>query len=76
MALLDANRLLFRAARVHNVPLMCQAIALGADRDWIDESTGFSSPIHQSILSGSVMACKFLLLNGAKINAIGKVYLI
>ena len=26
MALLDANRLLFRAARVHNVPLMCQAI--------------------------------------------------
>ena len=52
---------------------MCQAIALGADRDWIDESTEFSSPIHQSILSGSVMACKFLLLNGAKINAIGKV---
>ena len=50
---------------------MCQAIALGADRDWINDSEAeFSSPIHQSILSGSVMACKFLLLNGAKINAV------
>ena len=69
---MDANRLLFRAARVHNVPLMCQAIALGADRDWINEGeeASASMPIHQSILSGSVMACKFLLLNGAKINAV------
>lgn len=70
MNLLDANRLLFRASRVHNVPLMAQAIALGADRDWISESDNFSTPIHQSILSGSVMACEFLLLNGAKINAL------
>ena len=68
--MLEPNRLLFRASRVHNVPLMCQAIALGADRDWINESDNFSTPIHQSILSGSVMACEFLLLNGAKINAV------
>ena len=68
MGELDANRLLFRASRVHNVPLMSQALALGADRDWTNEQ--FSTPIHQSILSGSVMACEFLLLNGAKINAI------
>jgi Arf-GAP/coiled-coil/ANK repeat/PH domain-containing protein len=47
---LDANRLLFRASRVHNVPLMCQAIALGADRDWINPDGNFSSPVHQSIL--------------------------
>ena len=47
---------------------MSQALALGADRDWTNEQ--FSTPIHQSILSGSVMACEFLLLNGAKINAI------
>ena len=65
---LDANILLFRAARVHNVPLMSQALALGADRDWTNEN--FSTAIHQSILSGSVMACEFLLLNGAKINAV------
>ena len=65
---LSANMLLFRAARVHNVPVMSQAIALGADRDWINDETK-SCAIHQSIVSGSVMACEFLLLNGAKINA-------
>ena len=47
---------------------MSQALALGADRDWTNEN--FSTAIHQSILSGSVMACEFLLLNGAKINAV------
>ena len=29
LGILEPNRLLFRASRVHNVPLMCQAIALG-----------------------------------------------
>ena len=67
---LDPNRLLFRASRVHNVPLMSQALALGADRNWINDEQFSSSPIHQSILSGSVMACEFLFLNGAKINQI------
>lgn len=69
MEKLDANRLLFRSARVHNLPVMSQALALGADRDWVN-GEDFSTPIHQSILSGSVMACEFLLLNGAKINAL------
>ena len=45
---------------------MSQALALGADRDW---HSGSSAVIHQSILSGSVMACEYLLLNGAKINS-------
>ena len=54
---LSGNLLLFRAARVHNVPVMGQAVALGADRDWICEESNFSTAMHQSILSGSVMAC-------------------
>ena len=78
---------------------MNQALALGADRDWINFNIPSTSPvIHQSIkrwiivwhrnnglkfyisletvhdviiiYSGSVMACEFLVLNGAKINAI------
>jgi len=73
---LTPDRLLFRAARVHNLPVMSQALAMGADKDWIQnddaESTSpllqSSAVIHQSILSGSVMACEYLLLNGAKIN--------
>ncbi len=64
---LTPNHLLFRAARVHNLPVMSQALALGADRDFEDVS---SRVIHQSILSGSVMACELLLLNGAKIDAL------
>ncbi len=66
---LTPDHLLYRAARVHNLPVMSQALALGADRDWHTEDSA-SSVIHQSILSGSVMACEFLLLNGAKIDVI------
>ena len=66
---LTPNHLLYRAARVHNLPVMSQALALGADRDFFLPG-GDSSVIHQSILSGSVMACEFLLLNGARINAV------
>jgi Arf-GAP/coiled-coil/ANK repeat/PH domain-containing protein len=66
---LTPNHLLYRAARVHNLPVMSQALALGADRDFFLPG-GDSSVIHQSILSGSVMACEYLLLNGARINAL------
>ena len=38
------------AASVHNLPVMSQALALGADRDWINIQSPTSSPvIHQSI---------------------------
>ena len=66
LAKLTPHHLLFRAARVHNLPVMNQALALGANLDWT--SPDGSAIIHQSILSGSVMACEYLLLNGAKIN--------
>lgn len=66
LAKLTPHHLLYRAARVHNLPVMNQALALGANPDWI--SPDGSAVIHQSILSGSVMACEYLLLNGAKIN--------
>ena len=38
------------AAGVHNLPVMNQALALGADRDWVNFHTASTSPvIHQSI---------------------------
>ena len=64
---LTPDHLLYRAARVHNLPVMAQALALGGEKDFVLPATN-SSVIHQSILSGSVMACEFLLLNGARIN--------
>merc|ERR1712142_219176 len=61
---LTPDWLLYRAARVHNLPVMSQALALGADRDWINPTSALAEAvIHQSILSGSVMACEYLLLN-------------
>ena len=66
---LTPDHLLYRAARMHNLPVMAQALALGGEKDFILPATN-SSVIHQSILSGSVMACEFLLLNGARINVV------
>nr|CAD7400251.1 unnamed protein product [Timema cristinae] len=83
--------LLYKAAAAHNLPVMCEALATGADKLWINEEDKSRSPIHQAINSsgpdqlgnmatglrpqtllfqqGSVMACEYLLLNGAKINS-------
>ena len=47
-----------------------QALALGADMEWRCEGEGGRAAVHQSILSGSVMACEFLILNNAKIDAV------
>ena len=66
---LTPDHLLYRAARMHNLPVMAQALALGAEKDFVLPGSS-SSVIHQSILSGSVMACEFLLLNGARINVL------
>ena len=63
------NNLLCKAARAHNLPLMAQALAFGADKDFVSQQNK-SSAIHQTILSGSIMACEFLLLNGAKLNVV------
>ena len=65
---LTPNNLLCRAARRHNLPLMAQAIAFGADTNFCPESK--SRAIHHATLSGSIMACKFLILNGADINVV------
>ncbi|XP_069698905.1 arf-GAP with coiled-coil, ANK repeat and PH domain-containing protein 2 isoform X2 [Periplaneta americana] len=66
---LHSDLLLYKAAAAHNVPVMCQALALGADKLWNNMEDKSRSAIHQAIISGSVMAVEFLLLNGAKINA-------
>ncbi|KAF2898918.1 hypothetical protein ILUMI_07256 [Ignelater luminosus] len=66
---LDPNLLLYKAATAHNLPVMCEALALGADKSWTNADEKGQSALHQAVLSGSVMACAYLLLNGAKINA-------
>ncbi|GLV32415.1 Centaurin beta 1A [Carabus blaptoides fortunei] len=65
---LHADLLLYKAAAAHNIPVMCEAFALGADKHWTNIEDNGRSAIHQAILSGSVMSCEYLILNGAKIN--------
>lgn len=70
MSLLNADILLYKAAAAHNLPVMCQALAMGGDKNWTNESDNGRKPLHQAVISGSVMACEFLLLNGARIDAV------
>ncbi|KFB36776.1 AGAP000563-PA-like protein [Anopheles sinensis] len=66
---LSPNYLLYKAASGHNLPVMSQALALGADKSWANADDADRTPLHAAVLSGSVMSCEFLLLNGASINA-------
>ncbi|XP_045486920.1 arf-GAP with coiled-coil, ANK repeat and PH domain-containing protein 2 [Pieris rapae] len=63
---LSCDAVLCRAARAHNVCVMRAALAAGADPTCRNDRQ--RTPLHCAVLSGSVMACSFLLLNGSKIN--------
>ncbi|XP_062533188.1 LOW QUALITY PROTEIN: arf-GAP with coiled-coil, ANK repeat and PH domain-containing protein 1-like [Armigeres subalbatus] len=65
---LNPNFLLYKAASGHNLPVMCQAMALGADKNWTNPGELDRTALHAAILSGSVMSCEFLLINGCNIN--------
>ncbi|XP_026327195.1 arf-GAP with coiled-coil, ANK repeat and PH domain-containing protein 2 isoform X2 [Hyposmocoma kahamanoa] len=66
MSRLSPPAVLLLAARAHNVPVMRAALAAGADVNHV-HARG-RTPLHAAVLSGSVMACSFLLLNGSKLN--------
>ncbi|KAG7188432.1 hypothetical protein KM043_008078 [Ampulex compressa] len=65
---LHPEMLLYKAAAAHNLPVMCAALAAGADKLWSNINDRGRSALHQAIISGSVMSCEYLLLNGARIN--------
>lgn len=67
---LNPNLLLYKAAAAHNLPVICQAFALGADKNFSNELDMNRTALHQAVLSGSVMACEYVLLNGARIDAV------
>lgn len=51
---LNPNSVLSKAALAHNLPVMAQAIALGADKNWENPENLKRTPLHQSILVVSV----------------------
>ncbi|XP_017881331.1 arf-GAP with coiled-coil, ANK repeat and PH domain-containing protein 2 isoform X1 [Ceratina calcarata] len=65
---LHPEMLLYKAAAAHNLPVMCAALAAGADKSWTNVTDRGRNALHQAIVSGSVMSCEYLILNGARIN--------
>ncbi|VVC29719.1 Arfaptin homology (AH) domain/BAR domain,PH domain-like,Pleckstrin homology domain,Arf GTPase [Cinara cedri] len=68
MSTLGPDMLLYRAALAHNLPVMCHAMAIGADKNWRNPNDNGRTCLFQAVRSGSVMACEYLILNAANIN--------
>lgn len=48
---LNPNYVLYKATMAHNLPVMCQAICLGADKNWENSDNLNRTPLHQAILA-------------------------
>lgn len=56
---LNPDLLLYKAAAAHNLPVMCEAFAIGADKHWKNPEDKGRSAIHQAVLSVSTEALGF-----------------
>uniref|UniRef100_H2LQU0 Arf-GAP with coiled-coil, ANK repeat and PH domain-containing protein n=1 Tax=Oryzias latipes TaxID=8090 RepID=H2LQU0_ORYLA len=65
---LHPGALLYRSAALQNFPLMADALAHGADVNWVNPSEESSTPMIQAVLVNALAACEFLLQNGANVN--------
>ncbi|XP_072334805.1 arf-GAP with coiled-coil, ANK repeat and PH domain-containing protein 2-like [Scyliorhinus torazame] len=59
---------LFRAASVGDLPVMCAALAHGANVNWTNSEDMRRTPLIAAAEVGSLTACEFLLQNGANVN--------
>ncbi|XP_074839019.1 arf-GAP with coiled-coil, ANK repeat and PH domain-containing protein 1 isoform X2 [Carettochelys insculpta] len=65
---LHPGALLYWAAGHHNLPTMADALAHGADVNWVNAGEGSRTPLLQAVAADSLLACEFLLQNGANVN--------
>ncbi|XP_069040152.1 arf-GAP with coiled-coil, ANK repeat and PH domain-containing protein 3 isoform X4 [Lepisosteus oculatus] len=65
---LHPGALIYKAARARNLPVMAEALAHGADVNWVNEEDEGKSPLIQAVIGGSLIACEFLLQNSADVN--------
>lgn len=70
LTVFSPNLLLFRAARQRNLRVMCLAFAHRAMANCAPNSSDGRSPLMEAVASGSIAACEYLLLNGAKLDAV------
>uniref|UniRef100_A0A8C9YWJ2 Arf-GAP with coiled-coil, ANK repeat and PH domain-containing protein n=1 Tax=Sander lucioperca TaxID=283035 RepID=A0A8C9YWJ2_SANLU len=64
---LHPGALLYRSAALQNFPVMADALAHGADVNWVNVAEESSTPLIQAV-SNALAACEFLLQNGANVN--------
>lgn len=65
---IDPNNMLYVGASRCDLILMVQALANGAQVNWINEKDSGMTSLHQAVLKGSLLMSEFLLLNCAKPN--------
>ncbi|KAJ7324539.1 hypothetical protein JRQ81_017559 [Phrynocephalus forsythii] len=61
---------LYHAAYEKSLPRMAEALAHGADVNWVyvEKNNNRSTPLIQAVRGGSLVTCEFLLQNGANVN--------
>ncbi|NWS49694.1 ACAP2 protein, partial [Probosciger aterrimus] len=59
---------LYRAAFEKNLPDMAEALAHGAEVNWVNLGENKATPLIQAVRGGSLVTCEFLLQNGANVN--------
>ncbi|XP_013919472.1 PREDICTED: arf-GAP with coiled-coil, ANK repeat and PH domain-containing protein 1-like [Thamnophis sirtalis] len=66
---LHPGALLYRAAGAPpSLPTMSDALAHGADVNWVNTGQENRTPLLQAVSANSLLACEFLLQNGANVN--------
>ncbi|NXL95320.1 ACAP3 protein, partial [Alectura lathami] len=65
---LHPGLLIYKAAQARNLPLMAEALAHGAEVNWVNDEDENKTPLIQAVMGGSLIACEFLLQNGADVN--------
>ncbi|KAG2467870.1 ACAP1 protein, partial [Polypterus senegalus] len=68
LSALHPGALLYRAAAMQNFPVMADALAHGADVNWVNSNEENRTPLIQAVSVDSLLACEFLLQNGANVN--------
>ncbi|KAG8445112.1 hypothetical protein GDO86_010035 [Hymenochirus boettgeri] len=59
---------LYQASFEGNLPAMAEALAHGAEVNWVNTKDSNSTPLIQAVHGGSLVTCEFLLQNGAHVN--------
>ncbi|KAM4612025.1 arf-GAP with coiled-coil, ANK repeat and PH domain-containing protein 1 isoform 2-T2 [Polymixia lowei] len=65
---LHPGALLYRSAALQHFPVMADALAHGADVNWVNMAEESSTPLIQAVSANALAACEFLLQNGANVN--------